>query len=118
LELNVHQKLWQKHSKTAIFPQFLEDFLDIAPQFLEISDLFILFSKTKDDSRRRLLLLGRHSESRTLFYALHQTKLLQLLVVRETDYYVCTVCGHIHEREPPEKCPICGASKDAFENIP
>lgn len=27
----------------------------------------------------------------------------------------CTVCGHIHEGDnPPEKCPICGAPKEAF----
>lgn len=32
----------------------------------------------------------------------------------EYDYYVCSVCGHTHEREAPEKCPVCGAKSNAF----
>ena len=30
------------------------------------------------------------------------------------DYYVCSVCGHIHEGEPADKCPICGAAPKAY----
>ena len=33
------------------------------------------------------------------------------------DYYLCTVCGHITEKEAPEKCPICGAKTQAYKNI-
>ena len=33
------------------------------------------------------------------------------------DYYLCTVCGHIAEKEAPEKCPICGAKTQAYKNI-
>lgn len=30
----------------------------------------------------------------------------------------CTVCGYIHKGdEPPEKCPVCGADKEKFEEI-
>ncbi|UCE68102.1 MAG: rubredoxin [Candidatus Zixiibacteriota bacterium] len=33
--------------------------------------------------------------------------------------WVCKICGHIHEGdEPPEVCPVCGASKDDFEEMP
>jgi rubrerythrin len=32
----------------------------------------------------------------------------------EYDYYVCKVCGHTHEKEAPEKCPVCGANSNAF----
>lgn len=29
--------------------------------------------------------------------------------------FVCTVCGYVYEgEEAPEKCPLCGASKDKF----
>ncbi len=27
---------------------------------------------------------------------------------------ICSVCGHTREGEAPEKCPICGASRDKF----
>jgi rubrerythrin len=35
----------------------------------------------------------------------------------DTEYYVCTVCGYIHENNAPEKCPICGAAPKAFKNV-
>jgi rubrerythrin len=25
------------------------------------------------------------------------------------DYYICPACGHTAAKEPPEKCPVCGA---------
>jgi len=28
--------------------------------------------------------------------------------------YICSVCGHTVEGEAPDKCPICGVSKDKF----
>ena len=32
--------------------------------------------------------------------------------------WVCKVCGYVHEGDtPPEKCPICNASADKFEQV-
>ena len=28
--------------------------------------------------------------------------------------FVCSICGYTAEGEAPEKCPVCGASKEAF----
>jgi len=33
------------------------------------------------------------------------------------DYYVCAVCGHIHEGEPTEKCPICNALPKVYFRV-
>lgn len=33
----------------------------------------------------------------------------------EVDIYVCQVCGHTVEGEPPDKCPICNAVKKLFK---
>jgi rubrerythrin len=49
---------------------------------------------------------------------LYKRALTDLIAQHSTEYYVCAVCGHIHEREAPENCPICGASKKAFERVP
>ena len=35
----------------------------------------------------------------------------------ETDYYVCSVCGNTIEGAAPEKCPICGASREKFFKV-
>lgn len=37
--------------------------------------------------------------------------------LKETDYYVCSVCGYTCEDEAPENCPICGAPKKSFSKI-
>ncbi len=32
--------------------------------------------------------------------------------------WICTVCNYVHEgEEPPEVCPVCGASRDLFEPL-
>ena len=47
--------------------------------------------------------------------ALYQKALETLDIQAEIyDYYVCSVCGHTHEKEAPEKCPVCGANANAF----
>ncbi|MEO0076505.1 MAG: rubrerythrin family protein [candidate division WOR-3 bacterium] len=33
------------------------------------------------------------------------------------DIYICSVCGYTHIGTPPEKCPICNASKDQFHRF-
>jgi rubrerythrin len=48
---------------------------------------------------------------------LYKRALNDLIAQRSTQYYICAVCGHIAEREPPETCPICGAPKTKFENV-
>lgn len=32
-------------------------------------------------------------------------------------YWVCTICGHTAEKEPPETCPVCGAKSKAFKKV-
>ena len=32
----------------------------------------------------------------------------------ETNFYYCPICGHIELGNPPDACPICGASADHF----
>ncbi len=34
------------------------------------------------------------------------------------DYYICPVCGYIHAKNAPEKCPVCGTLGSRFEIIP
>jgi len=66
---------------------------------------------------------GHKSAARTFRYAnevekthadLYQKALDNLENPEECDYYVCSVCGHTHEKEAPEKCPVCGANAKAF----
>ena len=36
---------------------------------------------------------------------------------QEKDYYVCSVCGYTVADAAPEKCPVCGAMKKAFNKV-
>lgn len=33
------------------------------------------------------------------------------------DVYLCSVCGHVAEKELPGQCPICGAKSQAYKKI-
>ena len=48
---------------------------------------------------------------------LYKKALNDMLSDRQTEYYVCQVCGYVCEDNPPEKCPICGAVKTKFKHI-
>ena len=34
--------------------------------------------------------------------------------IEEKEYYICSVCGHPHLGQAPERCPICGAPAEKF----
>jgi rubrerythrin len=33
------------------------------------------------------------------------------------DYYICKICGYTVAKEPPEKCPVCGAAQKQFFKV-
>jgi len=49
--------------------------------------------------------------------ALYKKAMSDMLAERETDYYVCQVCGYINEDHAPDNCPVCGAVKTRFKKI-
>jgi rubrerythrin len=49
--------------------------------------------------------------------ALYQKALSNLEELKETDYYVCSVCGFTCENEPPDSCPVCNAKAKAFFKV-
>jgi rubrerythrin len=48
---------------------------------------------------------------------LYQKALNNMEAIEETDYYVCAVCGYTCEKEPPGRCPVCGAKSQAFFKV-
>ena len=37
--------------------------------------------------------------------------------IKESEIYLCPVCGHVEQGSPPDKCPICGAPADRYQKI-
>jgi rubrerythrin len=48
---------------------------------------------------------------------LYKKALDHLIAQRFTEYYVCTVCGHTTEGQPPKTCPICSATKSNYISV-
>lgn len=48
---------------------------------------------------------------------LYKKAMNDMLSERQTEYYVCQVCGYVAEDEPPENCPVCGAGRAEFKNV-
>lgn len=48
---------------------------------------------------------------------LYKKAMNDMLAERETDYYVCQVCGFVAEDAPRDNCPVCGAVKGKFKKM-
>ena len=48
---------------------------------------------------------------------LYKKALGHIIAERESDYYVCQVCGHVSDGVLPDECPICGAPKEKFKKV-
>ncbi len=48
---------------------------------------------------------------------LFQKALANLEKKELVDVFICTICGHTVEGEPPDQCPICKALKKFFKKI-
>lgn len=69
----------------------------------EASTVLTAFSQSRDVE-------NRHA-------ALYKKAMNDMLAGRESEYYVCQVCGNVSEDEAPDKCPVCGAVKGKFIKI-
>ena len=48
---------------------------------------------------------------------LYEDALQHMLADVDTEYYVCSVCGHVADGELLDQCPICGAPKEKFRRV-
>ena len=71
-----------------------------------------------EDNRSALKAFTQARDVESLHADLYKKALNDMVSDRETDYYVCQVCGYISEDEAPDNCPICGAVKEKFKSVP
>jgi len=70
-----------------------------------------------EDNKSVLKAFSQARDVESLHAELYKKALNDMVSERETEYYVCQVCGYISEDEAPGKCPICGAVKDKFKSV-
>src|SRR4030067_184628 len=74
--------------------------------------------KAEKDGYPQVARLFRAAAEAETVHAMNHLKALDNLEKKElVDIYVCAVCGHTVEGEPPDQCPVCKALKKFFKKI-
>jgi len=77
----------------------------------------LIKNASEEGNRSALKAFTQARDVESLHAELYKKALNDMVSDRETDYYICQVCGYIGEDEAPQKCPVCGAVKDKFKNV-
>lgn len=88
-------------------------------EFKKMYPDFIAEAK-KEENKKALISFDYANRVEQIHAGLYQKAIDALVAKKElpkVDYYVCPVCGNTFEGSPPEICPICATSKDAFSKI-
>jgi rubrerythrin len=48
---------------------------------------------------------------------LYEKALEHMLGGKESEYYVCNVCGYVADGELPDRCPVRGAAREKFTHV-
>jgi rubrerythrin len=91
----------------------------IAGETYEFETMYPEFIKVAKEENNTPAARAFHlaNEAEKVHADLYQKALASLGSNESFDYYLCTVCGHIAEKEAPEKCPICGAKAQAYKTV-
>jgi rubrerythrin len=77
-----------------------------------------LIKDASDEGKERALTAFSQSRDVESRHAqLYKKAMNDMLSDRETDYWVCQVCGYVSEDEAPDNCPVCGAVKGKFKLV-
>ncbi|MDE1889517.1 MAG: rubrerythrin family protein [Planctomycetota bacterium] len=88
----------ETHEFTKMYPQMIED-------------------AKKEGNKQALQSFELANKVEKIHADLYQKALNNLGKNEPVDYYVCQTCGNTVEKNAPDKCPICGASKTMFTKI-
>ena len=70
-----------------------------------------------EDQKAALKVFSQSRDVESFHAQLYKRAINDMVADRETDYFVCQVCGYINEDDAPDKCPVCGAVKEKFNRV-
>lgn len=79
------------------------------PQFIQEAE--------QEEERAAALTFSQARDVEEQHAALYKRALNAMLRDEAHDYYVCRVCGYVAEREAPDACPICNATRGQFRQV-
>ncbi|MBN1102948.1 MAG: rubrerythrin family protein [Deltaproteobacteria bacterium] len=72
---------------------------------------------TEEDEEGALRAFSQSRDVESGHAELYKKALSDMVADRQTDYFVCQVCGYVSEGTAPDNCPVCGAVKSKFKQI-
>jgi rubrerythrin len=87
-----------------------DEFMDMYPKFIEAA-------KKDKSSDAVILTFDVANKVEKIHAGLYKKALDDLGKNKETEYYVCSICGNTVEGKAPERCPICNAPKEMFKKV-
>ena len=88
------------------------EFTEMYPQFIDTGN--------SENDKKAVDSFDLANKVEKIHHSLYQEAVsdLERGTVRELKpFYVCQICGNTVEGEAPDKCPVCGASKQMFKPI-
>ncbi len=76
-------------------------------------DKFVKLAEEAGD-KEALLQFSQSKDVEETHAKLYKQAMSHFMEERETDYYVCKVCGYVADGTMPDECPVCGAPKEQF----
>lgn len=86
-------------------------------EFSEMYPQFIKEAKEEENTAAALRSFTLANEAEKVHAVLYKKALDTLENKESFPYYLCTICGHIHEGSAPDSCPICGAKAQAYKKF-
>ena len=72
----------------------------------------------EEDGEKAAVITFSHARDAETYHAkLYERAIYHVIRDEVKAYYVCQVCGYVTSKKIPDKCPICGATKDKFNTI-
>ncbi len=98
-----------EHNLTSAIDGETYEYTQMYPAFL---------AQAEKDGNPRAVMSFRNAMAAEKVHGNLLSRLLeQLGQEKESDYFVCSVCGHTVAGNAPDRCPHCGASSEKFKQI-
>lgn len=77
----------------------------------------MIMEAEEDGEKAAVVVFSQAKDVEEIHAGLYRKALEHLTEEENIEYHVCEVCGYVHEKFAPEKCPVCGAPKEMFFKV-
>jgi len=83
------------------------------PQFIREAEA----EEEEERDRRAAISFSQARDVEEEHASLYKWALQHLIAETAPVYHVCQICGYVAEGEPPERCPVCNATREQFRQV-